>query len=167
MGQYVQFADLLASRTRSKGFRPMTNTRRFAIAWVLILSFAATWRQADDPPLGEVQTSGTPGEFPKNDRVGNQADPRPHPKEVSLYSARGDARFFAGRFFWRSQGLREDGRTQRREIAPSHWRRGIAYFYAKQYKKAANQFEIYHIPSTMWTAKTESGGSSRRPRPTA
>ena len=30
------------------------------------------------------------------------------------------------------------------KIAPSHWRRGIAYFYAKKYKQAANQFEIYH-----------------------
>ncbi len=30
------------------------------------------------------------------------------------------------------------------KLATSHWRRGIAYFYAKQYKDAANQFEIYH-----------------------
>ncbi len=30
------------------------------------------------------------------------------------------------------------------KTAPSHWRRGIAYFYAKKYKEAAHQFEIYH-----------------------
>ena len=34
------------------------------------------------------------------------------------------------------------------ELSPqrdaSHWQRGIAYFYAKDYKSAAGQFERYH-----------------------
>ncbi len=29
-------------------------------------------------------------------------------------------------------------------LETSHWRRGIAYFYAGRYKDAAHQFEIYH-----------------------
>lgn len=65
------------------------------------------------------------------------------PNQVSLYSQRGDARFFAGDF----PGAVADYEKMvelNPQLASSHWRRGIAYFYAKQYKKAANQFEIYH-----------------------
>jgi len=65
------------------------------------------------------------------------------PKNVDLYSRRGDARFFRGLFvesvadFDRMVELKPD-------LDTSHWRRGIARFYARQYDKAAHQFEIYH-----------------------
>jgi lipoprotein NlpI len=65
------------------------------------------------------------------------------PENVDLYSRRGDARFFRGEFaeavadFDQMVKLRPDLET-------SHWRRGIARFYAADYKGAAHQFEIYH-----------------------
>jgi lipoprotein NlpI len=65
------------------------------------------------------------------------------PKEVGAYSSRGDALFFRGRF---ADAVADYGKMV--ELDPSldaqHWRRGIAYFYARQYDKAARQFEIYH-----------------------
>ncbi len=65
------------------------------------------------------------------------------PKKTALYSERGDARFFAGDF----PGAVADYEKMvelEPKLATSHWRRGIAYFYAEKYREAANQFEIYH-----------------------
>lgn len=65
------------------------------------------------------------------------------PGTVDLYARRGDLYFFRGKFveavsdFDKMVDLKPDLET-------SHWRRGIAYFYAKRYKDAARQFEIYH-----------------------
>lgn len=66
------------------------------------------------------------------------------PKSVDLYSIRGDAYFFRGKFveavadFEKMVELKPDLET-------SHWRKGIAYFYAKRYEDAAKQFENYHV----------------------
>ena len=66
-----------------------------------------------------------------------------NPKEISSYSARGDARLFLADF----KGARADYEKMI-ELNPkldvSHWRLGIAYFYLKEYDKAARQFGIYH-----------------------
>jgi lipoprotein NlpI len=66
-----------------------------------------------------------------------------NPKEISSYSARGDARLFLADF----KGARADYEKMI-ELNPkldvSHWRLGIAYFYLKEYDKAARQFWIYH-----------------------
>ncbi len=65
------------------------------------------------------------------------------PDKVDLYSRRGDLLFFRGTF---TDAVADFDKMV--ELAPdletSHWRRGIAYFYAKRYKDAARQFEIYH-----------------------
>lgn len=62
---------------------------------------------------------------------------------VELYSQRGDKLFFRGRF---AEAVADFEKMV--ELNPglgdSHWRRGIAWFYAKQYEQAAHQFEIYH-----------------------
>lgn len=65
------------------------------------------------------------------------------PKEVDLYSERGDALFFAGKF---AEAVKDfDKMTELKpDLEASHWRRGIARFYAGDYKQAAHQFEIYH-----------------------
>lgn len=64
-------------------------------------------------------------------------------KEISSYSARGDARLFLSDF----QGARSDYEKMI-ELNPkldvSHWRLGIAYFYLEEYDKAARQFGVYH-----------------------
>lgn len=65
------------------------------------------------------------------------------PKSENLYSRRGDAYFFRGKFpeavadYEKMVELKPDLET-------SHWRKGIAYFYARRYKDAATQFENYH-----------------------
>ncbi|MCY2963314.1 MAG: hypothetical protein NT069_06620 [Planctomycetota bacterium] len=65
------------------------------------------------------------------------------PENVELYSQRGDRLFFRGKF---AEAVADFDKMV--ELNPqldnSHWRRGIAYFYAKQYERAAHQFEIYH-----------------------
>jgi lipoprotein NlpI len=57
-------------------------------------------------------------------------------------SARGDAHFKLGEF---PKAVAEYEKMVELDpsIEKSHWRRGIAYFYAGQYDKAAHQFEIY------------------------
>ena len=66
-----------------------------------------------------------------------------NPEDVSAYSARGDARLFLGNF----EGSRKDYERMIQlnpKLDVSHWRLGIAYFYLKDYDKAARQFKIYH-----------------------
>lgn len=65
------------------------------------------------------------------------------PAKVDLYSQRGDANFFRGKFK-AAVGDYEKMIDLQPDLENSHWRRGIAYFYAEQYKDAAHQFEIYH-----------------------
>lgn len=63
--------------------------------------------------------------------------------DLGRRSARGDIRFFLGQF----SGAVEDY-DQMLKFEPkfesSHWRRGIALFYAGKYRQAATQFEKYH-----------------------
>lgn len=65
------------------------------------------------------------------------------PDQLAGWSSRGDARFFLVDF----DGAVADY-SRMVELNPaldtSHWRRGIAYFYAGEYEKAARQFERYH-----------------------
>ncbi|WP_417385672.1 tetratricopeptide repeat protein [Gimesia sp.] len=65
------------------------------------------------------------------------------PGETALYSRRGDAYFFNGNF--KAAVADYDKMVELNpSISASHWRRGIACYYAKQYTAAAKQFEIYH-----------------------
>lgn len=65
------------------------------------------------------------------------------PGRTSLYSRRGDAYFFEGKF---KEAVADYDKMVELNptIKTSHWRRGIACYYAKQYADAAQQFEIYH-----------------------
>ncbi|HLJ11106.1 MAG TPA: tetratricopeptide repeat protein [Planctomycetaceae bacterium] len=65
------------------------------------------------------------------------------PKSVDLYSRRGDANFFRGKF---AEAVADYEQMVKLEpgLEQQHWRKGIAYFYDKRYKDAAKQFEIYH-----------------------
>ncbi len=65
------------------------------------------------------------------------------PKSVDLYSRRGDAYFFRGKFSEAVADYEKMVELQP-DLETSHWRKGIAYFYAKRYKDAATQFENYH-----------------------
>jgi lipoprotein NlpI len=66
-----------------------------------------------------------------------------NPELVRAWSNRGDMRLFLGNF----EGARSDYEKMIQldpSLEVSHWRLGIAYFYLKEYDKAARQFEIYH-----------------------
>lgn len=64
-------------------------------------------------------------------------------RSVDLYSRRGDAYFFRGEF---AKAVADYDKMV--ELNPavdaSHWRRGIALFYAGRHDAAARQFERYH-----------------------
>jgi lipoprotein NlpI len=64
-------------------------------------------------------------------------------EDIDLYSRRGDALLFLGRF---EEAAADYDRMVELDAArdASHWRRGIALFYAGHYDKAARQFERYH-----------------------
>ena len=63
--------------------------------------------------------------------------------QVQSYSQRADALFFLGKF---KEAVADYEKMVKLDpkLNDSHWRRGIAYFYARQYKQAAHQFEIYN-----------------------
>jgi lipoprotein NlpI len=65
------------------------------------------------------------------------------PRQVDLYSQRGDALLFLGRF---KEAAADYDQMVELDAAldASHWRRGIALFYAGEFDKAARQFERYH-----------------------
>ncbi|MGE3315127.1 MAG: hypothetical protein AB7O26_08410 [Planctomycetaceae bacterium] len=63
--------------------------------------------------------------------------------DLDAYSQRGDASFFLGKF--REAVADYDRMTElNSELKSSHWRRGIALFYAGRYEDGAKQFEAYH-----------------------
>lgn len=66
-----------------------------------------------------------------------------HPGTLRLYSQRGDLRFFLGDF---PRAVADYSKMVELdpEVDTSHWRRGIAYFYAGDFKAAGEQFERYH-----------------------
>lgn len=65
------------------------------------------------------------------------------PGNNGIYSSRGDAYFKRGRF---AEAAADYDKMVELDAAldKSHWRRGIAFFYAGKYEKAARQFEVYH-----------------------
>lgn len=65
------------------------------------------------------------------------------PKSIDTYSQRGDAYFFLGEFD-KSLADYEQMVQLDESQAASHWRRGIADFYAGKFQAAAEQFELYH-----------------------
>ena len=66
------------------------------------------------------------------------------PQEISLFSQRGDANFFLGNI---AAAVDDYSRMTEldAEVDSSHWRRGIALFYAGKFDEAAGQFKRYHF----------------------
>ncbi len=110
---------------------------------ILILSITASLLVAGDGlPQTEKEGKALTEELA---RQLTQLNQRLHeePQNVSLYSRRGDVRFFRGEFKEAVQDYEKMVELDP-SLETSHWRRGIAYFYAERYKDAARQFEIYH-----------------------
>ncbi len=111
--------------------------------WVLLLIASPILLRADDGPIhsdsdhARLRLSLEVREGELNQSI------RERPGDFDLYSARGDVRFFLGDFAAAIDDY-EQMVTLRPEVDASHWRRGIALFYAGRYEDAARQFERYH-----------------------
>jgi lipoprotein NlpI len=111
-------------------------------AWWFLLVFFPLAARADEPPLPAESLERMQQSFRRDeDRLADDIALRPD--DVRLYSRRGDVRFFQGKF---TGALADYEKMVELEpkLEVSHWRRGIAYFYAEDYDKAARQFELYH-----------------------
>jgi lipoprotein NlpI len=115
------------------------------IPWLAVLSFLMAFgvAAADEKghPLPEKQRQELKESLEK--RVSSlTAQIKEKPDSVSLYSQRGDAFFFLAKF---KEAVSDYEKMVELDATQdsSHWRRGIARFYAEEYKKAAHQFEIY------------------------
>ncbi|QDU36319.1 Lipoprotein NlpI precursor [Maioricimonas rarisocia] len=116
--------------------------RAFALltGW-LLLSWCPSLR-ADPMPLSDAERSGLQNQLQSRLAAATRTIEM-EPDGISGWSSRGDARFFLGNF----DGAVADY-SEMVDLSPaldaSHWRRGIAYFYAGNYEEAAGQFERYH-----------------------
>ena len=97
---------------------------------------------ADDQPLAEAARQKLTERFQSEIQQLDQAI-RDAPNRVDLYSRRGDAHFFLGQFDKALSDYESMVELDKNQ-GPSHWRRGIARFYAEEFKGAAKQFEEYH-----------------------
>jgi lipoprotein NlpI len=111
------------------------------IAFVFFLMTSSSLLAVDAPLPAErverIQKSFRESEEKLTEEITKQAD------DFDLYSKRGDARFFQGKF---SEAVADyDKMVELNEkLEAAHWRRGIACFYAEDYEQAAHQFKIYH-----------------------
>jgi len=97
---------------------------------------------AGDPPVPEAELQKMTDGFRQDvERLTEELAVAPN--EVSLLSRRADALFFLAEFD-RSVADYERMVELDESLDTSHWRRGIARFYAGKYPTAAHQFEIYH-----------------------
>lgn len=97
---------------------------------------------ADEHPLAEAARQKLTEQFQAEIKELDQAV-KDAPDRVGLYSRRGDAHFFLGQFD-KAVADYETMVEIDEQQGPSHWRRGIARFYADEFKGAAKQFEEYH-----------------------
>ena len=136
--------DETLSHDRRHGWRLKMHDRTAAGSLVLLLLIAAPIHQAGaaDPPFTSRERQQRHDRLDRQIERLNEAVAR-NPDEVQAYSQRGDALFFRGHFQKAVADYEKMVELDPR-LDASHWRRGIAYFYAKRYKDAARQFEIYH-----------------------
>lgn len=115
---------------------------RYIASLLALFPLSAATTSADEPLLpADVQARMT-AEWDRTIRD-TTAAMATDAKNVALYSRRGDAYFFSGKF---AEAVADYDRMTALDPAvdASHWRRGIALFYASKYADAAAQFERYH-----------------------
>jgi lipoprotein NlpI len=120
-----------------------TNSTGRSVTWMLLILVATGWIASAEEPLlpPEVQAKMV-AEWDRTIRDAT-ASLENDPKNLGLYSRRGDAYFFSAKF---PEAVADYDRMVELDpgVDASHWRRGIALFYAGRYADAAGQFERYH-----------------------
>jgi lipoprotein NlpI len=106
------------------------------------LSLAVTGALAAEPPIPADERSAMLAAFRADIVALNQAIEK-SPREVPLYSHRGDRHLFLGQFAQAVADFEKMIALDPAQDAP-HWRLGIAYYFAGQFVKSAKQFEKYH-----------------------
>ena len=111
--------------------------------WIAALLLATSAACADEStPLPAQQRKAMLTGFEKT-VAECTAELAENPTRVSLYSQRGDAHLFLGRF---AEAVTDFERMI--ALDPSqdagHWRLGIAYYFANRFRESARQFEKYH-----------------------
>ena len=102
----------------------------------LLLSAPPSRAQSDDAESAATRAELTARESSLT------AEIKKSPEAVRLYSQRGDTRLFLGDFKGAVQDFEKMIALDAAQDAP-HWRLGIAYYFAGQYKESADQFVKY------------------------
>jgi len=125
-------------------FRQASHPLRSAACALLVLCALCATSRADDAehPLPAAKRAQLDEELDRTIRD-MTARIEKEPKDQDALSRRGDAYFFRARF---AEAVADYDRmiVLDPDLAASHWRRGIALFYAGQFEAAAKQFEDYH-----------------------
>lgn len=132
-----------ASMAVAPGYKTATRVMIIAFALIAFLCLGTacsvaqtgdTWTAQQDQDLKEALTKSLDS---LNERI------KATPDDLQLHSQRGDVHFYLGHF---TEAVTDYTRMieLRPEEEASHWRRGIALFYAKEYADGAAQFEKYH-----------------------
>jgi lipoprotein NlpI len=137
---------ILKTRNRKLFRRAMAKTDcllfRFTPFIVSLLIWASVSPAMAAHPVPQSERDALRQEFTQREKLftdrilGN-------PKEVALYSSRGDTRLFLAKFAGAVADY-EKMIALDPTLDVSHWRLGIAYYYVGKFDKAAHQFEIYH-----------------------
>jgi lipoprotein NlpI len=107
----------------------------------LILSLVTT-ALASEPPIPAIERTSMLAAFTEQVAALGQAI-EGSPREVALYSRRGDRHLFLGQFAAAVADFEKMIALDPAQDAP-HWRLGIAYYFTGQFAKSARQFEKYH-----------------------
>lgn len=121
---------------------PINWTNRKLLLLTFLSSFPALNFSMADHPLPEAERKAIRETYGEREKL-LTARLEEAPKNVSLYSSRGDARLFLSKFAGAVADY-EKMIVLDPKLDISHWRLGIAYYYVEKYAKAAHQFEIYH-----------------------
>jgi lipoprotein NlpI len=113
--------------------------RRLLCSFVLLVACRGSVVESAIPPAERATMLAT---FAREITALNVAL-APAPREVALYSRRGDCHLFLGNF---AEAVADFERMISLDPAQDagHWRLGIAYYFTRQFAKSARQFEKYH-----------------------
>lgn len=132
-------------KTLERRDAPSLGAQMRACVLLSLLLLVVAGKAAEPPastPLAAAEHAGLITAFEKQlaalDTAVSQA-----PEDGALRSRRGDLRLFLGRFHESIEDFEKMIALDPAQDAP-HWRLGIAYYFAREWKKSAQQFEKYH-----------------------